>query len=54
MGLTRPGVNVRFFVNNAANARPMLQRYSDAPGSALEYAYTLRPRTVGLMGNWSF
>jgi iron complex outermembrane receptor protein len=54
MGLAWPGVNVRFFVNNAANARPMLQRYSDAPGSALEYAYTLRPRTVGLMGNWSF
>jgi iron complex outermembrane receptor protein len=54
MGLTRPGVNVRIFVNNLANAQPRLQRYSDAPGSALVYAYTLRPRTVGLMGNWTF
>jgi hypothetical protein len=54
MGLTRPGVNVRIFVNNLANAQPMLQRYTDAPGSALVYAYTLRPRTVGLMGTWTF
>ena len=54
LGLTWPGVNVRIFVNNATNAQPLLQRYSDAPGSALVYAYTLRPRTIGLMGNWSF
>jgi hypothetical protein len=54
MGLTRPGVNVRIFVNNLVNAQPKLQRYSDAPGSALVYAYTLRPRTVGLIGNWTF
>ena len=54
LGLTRPGVNVRIFVNNVTNAQPMLQSYADAPGSALVYAYTLRPRTVGLMGNWTF
>jgi outer membrane receptor protein involved in Fe transport len=54
MGLTRPDVNVRIFVNNLANAQPRLQQYSDAPGSALVYAYTLRPRTVGLMGTWTF
>jgi outer membrane receptor protein involved in Fe transport len=54
LGLTWPGVNVRFFVNNATNTQPQLQRYTDAPGSALVYAYTLRPRTVGLMGNLSF
>ena len=54
LGLTRPGVNVRIFVNNLTNAQPRLQQYSDAPGSALLYAYTLRPRTVGLMGNWIF
>jgi iron complex outermembrane receptor protein len=53
-GATRPGVNVRIFVNNATNAHPQLQRYSDATGSALVYAYTLRPRTVGLMGSWAF
>lgn len=54
LGLTQLGVNVRIFVNNTTNARPLLQRYADAPGSALVYAYTLRPRTVGLMGSWSF
>jgi hypothetical protein len=41
-------------VNNLTNAQPRLQQYSDAPGSALLYAYTLRPRTLGLMGNWIF
>ncbi len=54
LGVTRPGVNLRLFANNVTNARPMLQRYADAPGSALVYAYTLRPRTVGLTGNWTF
>jgi hypothetical protein len=54
LGLTQLGVNVRIFVNNTTNARPLLQRYADDPGSALVYAYTLRPRTVGLMGSWSF
>jgi iron complex outermembrane receptor protein len=54
LGLTWPSFNVRVFANNCANARPLLQRYSDAPGSALVYAYTLRPRTVGLLGTWTF
>jgi iron complex outermembrane recepter protein len=54
LGLTWPSFNVRLFANNILNVQPMLQRYSDAPGSALVYAYTLRPRTVGLMGSWTF
>jgi iron complex outermembrane receptor protein len=54
LGMAWPGVNVRLFANNVTNARPMLQRFADAPGSALVYAYTLRPRTVGLMGTWGF
>jgi outer membrane receptor protein involved in Fe transport len=54
LGLTWRSVNVRLFANNVADARPMLQRYADAPGSALVYAYTLQPRTVGLMGTWTF
>jgi iron complex outermembrane recepter protein len=54
LGVARPGVNVRLFANNVTNAQPMLQRFADAPGSALVYAYTLRPRTVGLMGTWTF
>jgi hypothetical protein len=53
-GLTWGGVNVRLFANNVADARPLLQRYADVPGSALVYAYTLQPRTVGLMGAWTF
>ncbi len=54
LGLTWRGVNVRLFANNVADERPMLQRYGDVPGSALIYAYTLQPRTVGLMGSWTF
>jgi outer membrane receptor protein involved in Fe transport len=54
LGLTWRSVNVRLFANNVADARPMLQRYADAPGSALVYAYTLQPRTVGLVGTWTF
>jgi iron complex outermembrane receptor protein len=54
LGLTRRGADIRLFANNIANAQPMLQRYADAPGSALIYAYTLRPRTVGLMGTWTY
>jgi iron complex outermembrane receptor protein len=54
LGLTQSRVNARIFVNNVTNAQPLLQRFTDAPGSALVYAYTLRPRTVGLMGNWTF
>ncbi len=54
LGVARAQLDARIFVNNATNAQPLLQRYSDAPGSALVYAYTFRPRTVGVMGNWSF
>ena len=54
LGLTRFGLNARIFVNNVANAQPPLQRYADAPEATLVYAYTLQPRTVGLMGNWTF
>lgn len=54
LGIAWPGINIRLFANNATNAQPMLQRFADAPGSALVYAYTLRPRTVGLMGTWTF
>jgi outer membrane receptor protein involved in Fe transport len=54
LGLTRGGANLRLFVNNALNAQPPLQRYGDGVGSALVYAYTLVPRTVGLTGRWSF
>ena len=54
LGLIWSRFDVRLFVNNALNALPLLQRDADAPGSALEYAYTLRPRTVGVAGTGSF
>jgi iron complex outermembrane recepter protein len=54
LGITRPDVNVRLFVNNVTNAQPLLQRYADAQGSSLVYAYTLRPRTMGVMGTFSY
>jgi hypothetical protein len=45
------GHHVRLFVNNATNAQLMLQRFADALG-ALVSAFT--PRTLGLMGTWTF
>lgn len=53
-GVIRAGLNLRFFVNNATNAQPQLQRFADAPGSALTYAYTFRPRTLGFAVNCKF
>jgi iron complex outermembrane receptor protein len=46
--------DVRLFVNNTLDSQPELQRDADATGSSLVYAYTLRPRTIGMTGNWSF
>jgi outer membrane receptor protein involved in Fe transport len=54
LGVFRTGLDLHLFVNNATNSLPQLQRFADAPGSALIYAYTLQPRTVGLMGSWTF
>ena len=47
-GLAWSNVNLDVFVSNALNQQPVLQLYADAPGSALLYAYTLRPRTIGM------
>jgi outer membrane receptor protein involved in Fe transport len=54
LGVTQRDLNVHVFVNNVTNTQPLLQRYADAPGSSLMYAYTLRPRTVGVMGTFSY
>lgn len=51
-GLSRAGVDLELFVRNALNQQPVLQLYADAPGSALLYGYTLRPRTLGLGFTW--
>jgi iron complex outermembrane recepter protein len=47
-------LDVRLFVNNSLGAHPLLQSSADAPASLLTYAYTLTPRTLGLVGSWSF
>jgi outer membrane receptor protein involved in Fe transport len=54
LGITRTNLNVHVFVNNVTNAQPLLQRDADAVGSTLQYAYTLRPRTLGILGTYSF
>jgi outer membrane receptor protein involved in Fe transport len=54
LGVTWSSWDIRLFANNALDSQPELQRDADAPGSSLIYAYTLRPRTIGVTGNWSF
>lgn len=54
LGLISGPTNVRLFVNNTFNKLPFLQRFADAPGSAPIYAYTLTPRTWGVVGTWNF
>jgi iron complex outermembrane recepter protein len=54
LGLIWSKLDLRLFVNNALDAHPLLQSSFDAPGSLPAYAYTLTPRTWGLLGTWSF
>ena len=54
IGLHRSCAHIKFFVTNALNRLPLLQSSSDAVGSSLTYAYTLRPRTVGVAGSCAF
>ncbi len=54
MGLHRSCAHINFFVTNALNRLPLLQSSSDTVGSSLTYAYTLRPRTVGVAGSCAF
>jgi outer membrane receptor protein involved in Fe transport len=53
-GVTWGTSDIALFVNNALDSQPALQRDVDAPGSSLVYAYTFRPRTVGVRANWRF
>jgi len=54
LGATWAHCDVRMFVNNALNSHPVLQRNADSGASSLIYAYTFRPRTIGLTGSWNF
>jgi iron complex outermembrane receptor protein len=54
LGLSWTHWDIKLFANNVLNSLPALQRNVDAPGSTLVYAYTFRPRTVGLTANRTF
>jgi iron complex outermembrane recepter protein len=54
LGVKWAALDLKLFVSNALNQHPDLQLYADAPGSTLEYAYTVQPRTLGLTANWKF
>jgi iron complex outermembrane recepter protein len=54
IGLHRSCAHLKFFVTNALNRLPLLQSIADSAGSSLNYAYTLRPRTVGVAGSCGF
>ena len=51
IGLHRKCADLKFFVTNALNRLPLLQASVDAVGSSLNYAYTFRPRTLGVEGS---
>jgi outer membrane receptor protein involved in Fe transport len=54
LGLAWPHWDVKMFLNNALNSLPILQRNADAGSSSLIYAYTFRPRTVGITSTCRF
>jgi outer membrane receptor protein involved in Fe transport len=52
LGFQRGPLDVRLWLSNALNSDPVLHLNSDVNGSTLYYAYTLRPRTLGLAATW--
>jgi iron complex outermembrane recepter protein len=52
LGLLRGGLDLRLSLDNALNSTPTLHQNSDLNGSSLNYAYTFRPRTFGLVATW--
>jgi iron complex outermembrane receptor protein len=54
IGMSSAHWDNKLFVNNALNSLPVLQRNADAGNSSLIYAYTFRPRTIGVTTNWKF
>ena len=52
--LSRSRVELAMYINNVLDAQPTLFRRNLVPNDTLFYANTLRPRTVGLSGNYSF
>jgi len=54
LGATWTHCDLRMFLNNALNSHPVLQRNADSGSSSLIYAYTFRPRTIGITSTWNF
>ena len=54
LSVVQPSSDIKFAVSNALNSHPSLQRFPDAPGSSLFYAYTFRPRTLSLTATRHF
>jgi iron complex outermembrane recepter protein len=54
LGVTGSKWDAQLYVNNALNSQPILQRNADTGSSSLIYAYTFRPRTVGIVGSRHF
>jgi hypothetical protein len=54
LGMTWGLSDITVFVDNALDSQPDLQRDVDAPGSSLMYAYTFKPRTIGVRANLRF
>jgi outer membrane receptor protein involved in Fe transport len=50
--LLKHQLEVNVYVDNVLNQHPTLQISGDAPGTPIIYAYTLRPRTIGLSVTW--
>jgi outer membrane receptor protein involved in Fe transport len=47
-GIERDALSVDVYVDNVLNSLRTLQISGDAPGTPLLYAYSARPRTVGV------
>ena len=54
LGWVRSSIEIRFSVQNVLNSTPVLHLDSDAIGSTLYYAYTVRPRTLALSSDWRY
>jgi len=48
LGIERSAFSLNVYVDNLLNSKPTLQLSGDAPGTPLLYAYTSRPRTMGV------
>jgi iron complex outermembrane recepter protein len=48
LGFEKGELRINVYVDNLLNSHPTLQLSGDAPGTPVLYAYTFRPRTIGV------